>query len=62
MVILRRATPGADKTAVAALAVATLAGLCVSWLLVCTLGDNSDLGLRAVLPAALILIGRARRD
>ena len=55
-VILRRAAPGADKTAVAALAAATLASLCVSWLLVSTVGDNSDLTLRAVLPAVLILI------
>ena len=30
-----------------------------SWLLVSTLGDNNDLGLRAVLPAALILIAAA---
>jgi hypothetical protein len=32
------------------------AGLAISWLLVGTLGDNNDLGLRAVLPAAMILI------
>jgi len=31
-------------------------GLSISWLLVSTLGDNNDLGLRAVLPAAMILI------
>lgn len=55
-VILRRATPGADKTAVAALAAATLASLCASWLLVSTVGDNSDLSLRAVLPATLVLM------
>jgi hypothetical protein len=55
-VMLRRATPGADKTAVAVLAVATLASLCASWLLTSTVGDNSDLTLRAVLPATLILM------
>jgi hypothetical protein len=55
-VILRRATPGADKTAVAALAAATLASLGASWLLASTVGVNSDLTLRAVLPAALILM------
>jgi hypothetical protein len=30
--------------------------LCVSWLLVSTLGDNSDLTLRAVLPGLMVLI------
>ncbi len=53
-VMLRRATPGADKTAVAALTAAALASLCASWLLVSMVGDNSDLTLRAVLPAILI--------
>jgi hypothetical protein len=55
-VLLRRATPGADKTAVAILAAAALVSLCTSWLLVSTVGDNSDLSLRAVLPATLILM------
>jgi hypothetical protein len=55
-VMLRRATPGADKTAVVVLAVAALASLCASWLLTSTVGDNSDLTLRAVLPATLILM------
>jgi hypothetical protein len=54
--VLRRAAPGADKTAAAALAAAALASLFVSWLLVSTVGDNSDLSLRAVLPATLILM------
>jgi hypothetical protein len=40
----------------ALLAVLTVAGLVVSWLLVSTIGDNNDLALRAVLPAAVILI------
>jgi hypothetical protein len=56
VVMLRRATPGADKTAMAILAVAALASLCASWLLVSTVGDNSDLSLRAVLPAVLVLM------
>ena len=30
--------------------------LCVAWLLVSTLGDNNDLGWRAVLPGVLLLI------
>ena len=40
----------------ALLAVLTVAGLVVSWLLVSTLADNNDLALRAVLPAAAVLI------
>ena len=31
-------------------------GLVTSWLLVSTLGDNNDLGLRAIIPAEIILI------
>jgi hypothetical protein len=55
-VMLRSATPGPEKTTVAVFAALAAVGLCVSWLLVSTLGDNNDLGLRAVLPAAMILI------
>jgi hypothetical protein len=36
--------------------VLAVTGLAISWLLVSTLGDNNDLGLRAILPAAVILI------
>jgi hypothetical protein len=32
------------------------AGLLIGWLLVSTVGDNNDLALRAVLPAALVMI------
>jgi hypothetical protein len=35
------------------------AGLTISWLLVSRLGDNNDLALRAILPAAMILIAFA---
>ena len=31
-------------------------GLIVSWLLVSTLGENNDLGLRAIIPAEMVLI------
>jgi hypothetical protein len=55
-VTLRRARPSPEKTATAAFAALAAAGLCASWLLVSTLGDNNDLSLRAVLPAAMILI------
>ncbi len=41
------------------LGVLAAAGLAISWLLVSRLGDNNDLGLRAVLPAAMILIAFA---
>jgi hypothetical protein len=37
----------------------TVVALVISWVLVSTLGDNNDLGLRAVLPAAMILIAAA---
>lgn len=42
--------------AVALLGVLTTVGLLASWLLASRLGDNNDLGLRAILPAAMILI------
>ena len=42
--------------AAAALAALACAGLVIPWLLVSTLADNNDLGLRAVLPSAVILI------
>jgi hypothetical protein len=44
------------KVMVAALACLAGAGLGASWLLSSTLGDNNDLALRAVLPAAIALI------
>jgi hypothetical protein len=56
---MRGAAPGAEKTAAMVFAALALAGLCVSWLLVSTVGDNSDLTLRAVLPATMILIAGA---
>jgi hypothetical protein len=45
-----------EWTAARLLGVLAAAGLAISWLLVSRLGDNNDLGLRAVLPAAMILI------
>jgi hypothetical protein len=36
-----------------------LTGFCISWLLISTVGDNSDLTLRAVLPTTLILLAAA---
>ncbi len=52
----RTLPPGQQKTLVATFIALTGAGLVISWLLVDTIGDNNDLGLRAVLPAAMVLI------
>ena len=57
--IWRSLAPGPEKTAVAVLAVLAGTGLVISWLLVGSLGENNDLGLRAVLPALMILIAAA---
>ena len=57
MLSLRQAGP--ERTATKVLAVLTAAGLAISWLLVSRVGENNDLALRAVLPAAMILIAVA---
>jgi len=54
--MLRSGAPPQEKLAVATLACLTSAGLLASWLLASTLGDNNDLALRAMLPAASVLI------
>jgi hypothetical protein len=54
--MLRSGAPQPEKLATSVLACLAAAGLLASWLLVSTLGDNNDLGLRAVLPAASVLI------
>jgi hypothetical protein len=56
IVLLRAAAPGPERTAAQLFGVLAAAGLAISWLLVSRLGDNNDLGLRAILPAAVILI------
>ena len=56
LVVLRSAVPRPEKTAIVAFACLAGAGLVASWLLASTLGDNNDLGLRAILPAAMVLI------
>jgi hypothetical protein len=48
--------PGPEKLTLAALTALAVAGLCIPWLLIGTLGDNNDLGLRAILPAIMVLI------
>ena len=57
--MLRSGALPPKKLATAALACLAAAGLLASWLLASTLGDNNDLGLRAVLPAASVLIAVA---
>jgi hypothetical protein len=56
VVMLRNGQAGLEHTAAKLLFALAAAGLSVSWLLASTLGDNNDLGLRAVLPAAMVLI------
>jgi len=51
---LRKRGPD-GKTTTLALAVMTVACLATAWLLTSTLGDNNDLGWRALLPAAMVL-------
>ena len=53
---LRGAMPRDQKLAIKILACLAGAGLIISWLLVSTLGDNNDLGLRAIVPAEIFLI------
>jgi hypothetical protein len=53
---LRGPLPRAEKISAAALACLAAAGLLVPWLLVSTLGNNNDLGLRAIVPAEIVLI------
>jgi hypothetical protein len=57
--ILRGGAPPPEKLATMALACLAAAGLSASWLLASTLGDNNDLALRAVLPAASVLLAVA---
>jgi hypothetical protein len=55
MLAARAPMPGWTKL----LGVLAAAGLTISWLVVSRLGDNNDLALRAILPAAMILIAFA---
>jgi hypothetical protein len=52
----RGGAPRAQKLFAAVFACLAGAGLMVSWLLVSTLGGNNDLGLRAFIPAEIVLI------
>ena len=55
-VAFRSAIPRPERLALASLACLAGTGLLVSWLLVSTLGENNDLGLRAIIPAEMVLI------
>src|SRR6202020_3006547 len=59
LLALRAPMPRLEKLALAVLTSLTGAGLSVSWLLVSTLAANNDLGLRAIIPAEMILIAGA---
>jgi hypothetical protein len=58
-VLWRRRRTGEDRKAFETVALLVAGSLMVAWLLISTVGDNNDLGWRAVLPAVLILIGLA---
>jgi hypothetical protein len=53
---LRSAMPRSEKLAIAVFACLAGASLMTSWLLTSTLGENNDLGLRAIIPAEMVLI------
>ena len=53
---LRSVMPRGEKLVIKVFACLAGAGLLVSWLFVSTLGENNDLGLRAILLAELVLI------
>jgi len=55
-IALRSVMPRSEKLAIAIFACLAGTGLVVAWLMVSTLGDNNDLGLRAIIPAEMILI------
>jgi hypothetical protein len=55
-IALRSSISHERKTTVAVLACLAGAGLVAAWLLMSTVGENNDLGWRAVLPPVLILI------
>ncbi len=57
--MLRWRQGAAERTTLKVLALLAAAGLAISWLLVSRLGANNDLALRAVLPAAMVLIAVA---
>jgi len=59
LAMMPRRAARAEKTAAMVFVALALTGLCISWLLISTVGDNSDLTLRAVLPAAMILMAGA---
>jgi hypothetical protein len=53
---LRSAMPRYEKLAIKVLACLAGASLITSWLFMSTLGQNNDLGLRAILPAEIVLV------
>jgi len=56
MALSRSAADDSRKIALQVLSFLAAAGLLIPWLFTSTLGDNNDLALRAILPAAMVLI------
>jgi hypothetical protein len=56
IVLWRNGLPRAENLTVRLLTYLAGAGLVASWLLVSTVGGNNDLGLRAIIPATIVLI------
>ena len=52
---LRGVMPPGEKLVIKVFACLAVASLVVSWLFVSTLGENNDLGLRAIIPAEVVL-------
>jgi hypothetical protein len=56
IVMLRSDLPRLEKLTVAVFTCLAAAGLGISWLLVSTVGENNNIGLRAIIPAEIVLI------
>jgi hypothetical protein len=59
IVMLGSTKAPSEKIALKLFVVLAATGLSISWLFASTVGDNNDLGLRAILPAVMILIAGA---
>jgi hypothetical protein len=58
-VLLRNRAPDPDRRSLRALALLVATSLVTAWLLASIIGDNNDLGWRAVLPAVMLLVAFA---
>ena len=53
---LRSAMPRSEKLVIAVFACLAGTGLVISWLVASTIGENNDLGLRAIIPVEIVLM------